>query len=199
MDPNLQIPKEKFEFVNTGDHISDVKFEDKPIGYFRDAWNRFCKNKASVVAAIIIVCIVLFAFAVPLFSNMSPTFMDTYYSKKGPRNMLTRSIGIADGGMKRDLTERGMIKVAAIGMAAEDTEGTGKVTLEEGMESYYQPVMSIGEETVTLDAAKKEKKLFSKSNVDVYLEVGFIYRSLKASEYEAIPVSYTHLRAHETD
>lgn len=46
--------------------------------------------------------------------------------------------------------------------------------------------MSIGEETVTLDAAKKEKKLFSKSNVDVYLEVGFIYRSLKASEYEAI-------------
>ena len=186
MDPNLQIPKEKFEFVNTGDHISDVKFEDKPIGYFRDAWNRFCKNKASVVAAIIIVCIVLFAFAVPLFSNMSPTFMDTYYSKKGPRNMLTRSIGIADGGMKRDLTERGMIKVAAIGMAAEDTEGTGKVTLEEGMESYYQPVMSIGEETVTLDAAKKEKKLFSKSNVDVYLEVGFIYRSLKASEYEAI-------------
>ncbi len=186
MDPNLQIPKEKFEFVNTGDHISDVKFEDKPIGYFRDAWNRFCKNKASVVAAIIIVCIVLFAFAVPLFSNMSPTFMDTYYSKKGPRNMLTRSIGIADGGMKRDLTERGMIKAAAIGMAAEDTEGTGKVTLEEGMESYYQPVMSIGEETVTLDAAKKEKKLFSKSNVDVYLEVGFIYRSLKASEYEAI-------------
>ena len=186
MEKNMQIPKEKFEFVNTGDRISDVKFEDKPIGYFRDAWNRFCKNKASVVAAIIIICVVLFAFAVPLFSNMSPTFMDTYYSKKAPRMTVLRSIGLMDGGMKRDLTERGMIKEAAIGMAAEDHGGTGKVTLEEGMDSYYQPVMKIGKETVTLDAAKKEKKLFSGSKVDVYLDVGFIYRSLKASEYEDI-------------
>lgn len=71
-------------------------------------------------------------------------------------------------------------------MAAEDHGGTGKVTLEEGMDSYYQPVMKIGKETVTLDAAKKEKKLFSGSKVDVYLDVGFIYRSLKASEYEDI-------------
>ena len=163
-----------------------MKFEDKPIGYFRDAWNRFCKNKASVVAAIIIICVVLYAFAVPLFSNMSPTFMDTYYSKKAPRMTVLRSIGLMDGGMKRDLTERGMIKEAAIGMAAEDHGGTGKVTLEEGMDSYYQPVMKIGKETVTLDAAKKEKKLFSGSKVDVYLDVGFIYRSLKASEYEDI-------------
>ena len=139
-----------------------------------------------MVAAIIIICVVLYAFAVPLFSNMSPTFMDTYYSKKAPRMTVLRSIGLMDGGMKRDLTERGMIKEAAIGMAAEDHGGTGKVTLEEGMDSYYQPVMKIGKETVTLDAAKKEKKLFSGSKVDVYLDVGFIYRSLKASEYEDI-------------
>ncbi len=178
--------RSKFEFVNIGDRISDVKFEDKPIGYFRDAWNRFCKNKASVAAAIIIVCVVLFAFAVPLFSNMSPTFMDTYYSKKAPRMVALRSIGLLDGGMKRDLTERGMIKEAGIGMAAEDRDGTGKITLEEGMESYYQPVMNIGKETVTLDATKKEKRLFSGSKVDVYLDVGFLYRSIKASEYEAI-------------
>ena len=53
------IPKEKFAFANTGDKIRDQKFEDKPIGYFRDAWNRFCKNKASIIAAIIIICIIL--------------------------------------------------------------------------------------------------------------------------------------------
>ena len=49
------IPKEKLALANLGDHIKDQKFEDKPIGYFRDAWNHFCKNKASIAAAIIII------------------------------------------------------------------------------------------------------------------------------------------------
>lgn len=40
------IPLEKFEFVNQGERISDQKFEDKPIGYFKDAWIRFRKIKA---------------------------------------------------------------------------------------------------------------------------------------------------------
>ena len=35
------IPKEKFEFVNTSEKIHDKKFDDKPIGYFKDAWLRF--------------------------------------------------------------------------------------------------------------------------------------------------------------
>lgn len=180
------IPKEKFQFVNTGDHISDVKFEDKPIGYLRDAWNRFCRNKASVVAAIIILCIVLYAFIVPIVSNMSPTFMDTYYAKKAPRVTFFRQFGILDGGVKRDMTEQGMIKEAGIGVAAADVNGTGKVTMAEGLANEYQPVMSQGKETITLDAAKKEKLVFSGCNVDAYLDVGFIYRSLKQSEYDAI-------------
>ena len=56
------IPKEKFAFVNEGERLSDQKFEDKPIGYFKDAWIRFRKSKASVVATVIIVCIILYAF-----------------------------------------------------------------------------------------------------------------------------------------
>ena len=38
-DNNLNyenIPLEKFEFVHDGDRISDKKFEDKPISYFKD-------------------------------------------------------------------------------------------------------------------------------------------------------------------
>ena len=57
MNINL-IPKDKLVLANMGDHIKDQKFEDKPIGYFKDAWNRFCKNKASIVAALIIIMIV---------------------------------------------------------------------------------------------------------------------------------------------
>ena len=57
-----QIPAEKFRFVNQDERIHDKKFDDKPIGYFKDAWLRFKKSKASVVAAIIILLIVLYAF-----------------------------------------------------------------------------------------------------------------------------------------
>ena len=53
------IPKEKLVLANVGENIKDQKFEDKPIGYFRDAWRRFCKNKASIFAAIVILCILL--------------------------------------------------------------------------------------------------------------------------------------------
>ena len=42
-----KIPPEKFEFVHSGERIADKKFEDKPIGYFKDAWIRFRKNHAS--------------------------------------------------------------------------------------------------------------------------------------------------------
>ena len=59
MEKNNQIinhiPAEKFRFIHEGERITDKKFDDKPIGYFKDAWIRFRKSKASVVAAIIII------------------------------------------------------------------------------------------------------------------------------------------------
>ena len=45
-----------FEFVhrNAGEKIHDKKFEGKPTTFAKDAFRRFCKNKSSVVAAVII-------------------------------------------------------------------------------------------------------------------------------------------------
>lgn len=59
---NMNIPAEKFAFVNEGERLRDKKFDDKPIGYLKDAWIRFRKSKASVVAAIIIIGIIAYAF-----------------------------------------------------------------------------------------------------------------------------------------
>ena len=73
-----------FEFVNLNERLTDVKFDDKPIGYFKDAWLRFRKNKASVVAACIILLIFIFSFTAPFLSPNSNTFMDAFYAKKGP-------------------------------------------------------------------------------------------------------------------
>ena len=46
------IPKEKFAFVQKDEKLHDKKFQTKPIGYFKDAYNRFKKNKGSIVAAL---------------------------------------------------------------------------------------------------------------------------------------------------
>ena len=51
--------KSKLRFVQMDETIHDQKFETEPIGFFKDALIRFCKNKASVIAFILL-CITLF-------------------------------------------------------------------------------------------------------------------------------------------
>ena len=180
----VKIPPEKFEFVHSGDRIADKKFEDKPIGYFKDAWIRFRKNHASVVATIIILCIVLFAFLTPLLNTRyNARFMDSYYAKKAPRSLLLRPYGIFDGGTTRTFSEKGLIKAVAIGMGAEDYDGRS-VSIAEGMESYYQPMLKIGD-PIEKRAGKNITKTFS-GKIDTYLEVGFMYLSLEQAEYQRI-------------
>lgn len=179
-----KIPPEKFEFVHSGERIADKKFEDKPIGYFKDAWIRFRKNHASVVATIIIICIVLFAFLTPIFNTRyNARFMDSYYAKKAPRALALRPLGIFDGGTTRTFSEKGLIKAIAIGVGAEDYDGRS-VSIAEGMESYYQPMLKIGD-PIEKRAGKKITLTFN-GKIDTYLEVGFMYLSLEQAEYQRI-------------
>lgn len=179
-----KIPPEKFEFVHSGERIADKKFEDKPIGYFKDAWIRFRKNHASVVATIIIICIVFFAFLTPIFNTRyNARFMDSYYAKKAPRALALRPYGIFDGGTTRTFSEKGLIKAIAIGVGAEDYDGRS-VSLGEGLESYYQPMLKIGD-PIEKRAGKKITLTFN-GKIDTYLEVGFMYLSLEQAEYQRI-------------
>ena len=179
-----KIPPEKFEFVHSGERIADKKFEDKPIGYFKDAWIRFRKNHASVVATIIIICIVLFAFLTPIFNTRyNARFMDSYYAKKAPRALALRPLGIFDGGTTRTFSEKGLIKAIAIGVGAENYDGRS-VSLGEGLESYYQPMLKIGD-PIEKRAGKKITLTFN-GKIDTYLEVGFMYLSLEQAEYQRI-------------
>ncbi|MEI3429179.1 MAG: ABC transporter permease [Christensenellales bacterium] len=179
-----KIPPEKFEFVHSGERIADKKFEDKPIGYSKDAWIRFRKNHASVVATIIIICIVLFAFLTPIFNTRyNARFMDSYYAKKAPRALALRPYGIFDGGTTRTFSEKGLIKAIAIGVGAEDYDGRS-VSLGEGLESYYQPMLKIGD-PIEKRAGKKITLTFN-GKIDTYLEVGFMYLSLEQAEYQRI-------------
>ena len=179
----LHLSKESFSFVHSGEKISDKVFEDKPVGYLKDAWRRFRKNQASVIAAVIIIAIILYAFVVPLVSPLSSRFMDSYYSKKAPRSRLFQSMGFMDGGVKRDFSEKSLVKAVAVGVGAEDWDGRG-VSVAEGLKSKYQPMIQIGDPVEKRKGKNVDRNYAGR--IDVYLEVGFMYQSIPQKEYEQI-------------
>ncbi len=181
------IPSEKFEFANAGKRMHDKSFDDKPIGYFKDAWIRFRKNKASVVAACIIIFIVLFSVFMPLFNTRyDKTFMDPYYAKKGPKvTWLAENLGIMRGSVEREGTSRNLFWLISTGMGAEHTverlESGDQVTIQDGLLSTYTPIT--GYEYVK-DGPDKKPRYSYKS--DAYLEVGFIYQTVTQAELKVI-------------
>jgi oligopeptide transport system permease protein len=81
---NIEISKEDFEFVQSDKKIYDQKFETKNIGFFKDAMIRFATNKASIVAFVIIILIVLFSILAPATSRYESTYTDPYLKYVAP-------------------------------------------------------------------------------------------------------------------
>ena len=62
----IDIDKSKLVLVhNKDDLIVDQPLESKEIGYYKDSWNRFKKNKASLTAFYILVVVLFFVFVGP--------------------------------------------------------------------------------------------------------------------------------------
>lgn len=165
------IPAEKFKFIGTDAKVHDQKFETKQIGYFQDAFHRFCKNKSSVVAAIIIILLVLYAIFVPIFceTNYSLALTDTtylQYSKLLPKNEWFAEHGIPfwDGASKTMLGEANYIYTKAI------TAETGYPVITK----EYEPIVD-----------EKGKTVYP-CRVDGYTNSGFIYMTLSQEQYDAI-------------
>ena len=181
------IPAEKFAFIHDGERISDKKFDDKPIGYFKDAWIRFRKNRASVVATIIILAIFLYAFVAPLLiTNHDSRFMDDAYARKPARIAWLRdNFGIMTGGVSRDFSEKNLIYALGLGVAAEDWAGAGNLKLNSAMDSPYNPVLDIGDPETFIDGARQEQTYWP-GEIDTYLEVGFVYKDIEQHQLQAI-------------
>lgn len=97
-----KIPKEKFEFASARDMSHDKKLETKPRSYMRDAFSRFCKNKGSVVGAVIIIFLILFAIIVPFLTPYQVAYTDTYYVRTLPKNKLFENTSFWDGCEERN-------------------------------------------------------------------------------------------------
>ena len=66
-----RLEKENFVFVNDEIVIKDESLKNESIGYYKDAWLRFKKNKASVVAMYIIGVILLLTLVGPYLDNIN--------------------------------------------------------------------------------------------------------------------------------
>lgn len=60
-----KVDKAKFVLVENDKFAFDEEFKTRPIGYYKDAWLRFKKNQASVVAAIIMLFLVFMSIVGP--------------------------------------------------------------------------------------------------------------------------------------
>ena len=156
------IPKEKFTLVNHGERISDKKFDTKAIGSFMDAMLRFKRNKSSVVAAIIILCLLLFSIFVPMFSNYSVTFRDGYYKMVLPKSQVFSFLGW-DGCKMQQESQAGYDYLSSI-----------------GQEAGLSAVKEVRGTFVDENSGKTYYNLY----VDSYAKVGFTYVDLTQEQYD---------------
>ena len=155
------IPKEKFQFANQGEKLHDQKLSTKPIGYFKDAWIRFRKNKSSVIASFIIIILVIFAIVVPMVSNYTIADRDGYYATVLPRSKFFAKFGIWDGTKTRTDPVAGYDYYSAIGVE------NGKPAI-------------VGDVAESTDATGAVNYTFK---VDTYNQVGFVFLNLSEQEY----------------
>lgn len=103
-EPEFQAEKNQFEFVQMQGNIADETFQDKPIGFFKDAMLRFCRSKVSIAAFIGIVVILMFAVFAPMTSRWDYNDQDLNRINLPPKVPVLENMGILDG--TRWLTNR---------------------------------------------------------------------------------------------
>lgn len=169
------IPVEKLRFVDRSEFRSDKKFETKPVSYAKDVWRRFCKNKSSVVAAVIVLLLILFSIFVPFLcaNKYTESLTDTtylQYTKLLPRNQLFVNLGIDfwNGTKKTTVNNSEFLYFSAI-----------------EAETGYTVYTNILRENYA-DASGSSKTTYYDVREDVYTKNGMIYLTLTESEFKAI-------------
>ena len=166
---DYKISSEKFVFCATDERIHDKKLETKPVTYFRDALNRFAKNKASILAAIIIGILLLFAIVGPMLTPYSVAYEDVSYAYALPKNKIFYNLGIHfwDGGQEKEINKATFELYRAI---QEETRRTVIMTEPEMVEQEYMG---------------KKSQLYS-FRLDTYNAVGVKFVLLTTAEYKAL-------------
>lgn len=131
MSENVDLSKytfteDSFKFANEGVKMSDTKLDTKPSTFAKDSFKRFCKNKSSVVAAIILGILIILAILVPLCSPHSTT------KNSAPEAFLEPKLFKAGTGFWDGTRKIGMEK---------GSQGVVYDTVNECPANYYKPAV----------------------------------------------------------
>jgi len=85
LDPSLDIPKEKFEYVHFDEKIHDEAIKGEAIGFFKDAMIRFRKNKAALVSFVIIAILAIMAIIGPSIGKFTYDEQNVKMTNMTPR------------------------------------------------------------------------------------------------------------------
>ena len=156
------LPKEKFVLVNENKKLRDKELVTKPIGFFMDAMHRFAKNKGSIVGAIVIGILVLYAIIAPIFSPYTVSYNDTYYRYILPKIFNDEKIDFLDGATEKNLNEATFIY-------------------------YYGMGAETGHNAIKRQEYKKNKETnMYKFRLDSYQSIGTVFKIVTGKEYDAI-------------
>ena len=162
-----------FEFAHRGENIHDKKLATKPRGYFADAMLRFKKNKSSVVAAIIIGVLVLFAIIAPIVSPYTLDNKDNVYINMPPfiPSFANRGSSLFGGAKTLDLNQTQLDNLYFI-----------------QKEVGRSPILKIKKTDVTEWLERGEIKKEYRYIVEVcsFYEIGVRYQVMSYEEYEKI-------------
>lgn len=161
------ISPEKFTFVSAEGRLHDKGLETKPVGYLRDAWNRFKKNKGSVFAAIIIGLLVLFSIFAPLVSQYEIKDQDMTFAFCYPKSSLSDKTGVDfwDGCVVKEHSINQFLYNYAI-----------------GVETGHSAVKN---QKYTVKTSNEGEELF-KYRFDTYRKQGVVYMTLQIEDYERL-------------
>lgn len=160
------ISAEKFKFVSSEHRLGEKSLDSKPVGYFKDAWNRFKKNKGSVAAAVIIGILILFSIISPIVSSYTISYMDNYFAYCYPKSHISDALGLNfwDGCISKTNSQNQFLYYYAMGVeSGHNTIKNQKYTIKD---------TSTG-------------KLYA-FRLDSYQKTGSVFKDLTYNEYIAL-------------
>lgn len=140
----VPLDKSKFILVQKNQILLDEALKTKPIGYYKDAWNRFRKNKASFVAMFFILFILFFTIVGPLMKVYDLPSVSAIEANRlrelPPKVPFLKNFGILDGSKRLNGRSLAYFESLPEGILVEvirefDVQGT---VLADAVVDYYK-------------------------------------------------------------
>ncbi len=160
------IPKEKFQLVQRDERIHDSKLDTKARSYMADAFLRFRKNKSSVIAAVILIILVLYAIIAPILSPYDENDSDGIYANK-PAYVPGSSW--LNGGKTIEVSDAAYNDLRAI-----------------AQETGYNPIIKVIDQYTRVNEKDNTVSNIYKVEVNQYFSVGMRQITMTYEEFQAL-------------